>query len=54
MRRFKSSAQAQRFFTLHGLMQSIFRFGRYLLRAADARLFRQRAFSVRQQVTCGQ
>jgi len=52
MRRFTSPSQAQRFLTLHGLVQNLFRFGRHLLRSANARLFRQRAFSIWQGVTC--
>ena len=52
MRRFKSRSLAQRFLSLHGLVQNLFRFGRHLLRAANARLFCDRAFAVWQQVTC--
>ena len=52
MRRFKSSSQAQRFLSLHGLVQNLFRFGRHLLRAANARLFRERAFVDWAVVTC--
>ena len=52
MRRFKSRSQAQRFLTLHGLIQNLFRFGRHLLRATNARMFRDRAFSAWLGVTC--
>jgi len=52
MRRFKSRSQAQRFLSLHGIVQNLFRFGRHLLRAANARLFRDRAFSIWSAVTC--
>ena len=52
MRRFKSRSQAQRFLTLHGVVQNLFRFGRHLLRAANARMFRDRAFSAWLGVTC--
>ena len=52
MRRFKSRSQAQRFLTLHGVVQNLFRFGRHLLRAANARMFRDRAFSSWRGVTC--
>ena len=52
MRRFKSPSQAQRFLSLHGLVQNLFRFGRHLLRAANARMFRDRAFSDWAVVTC--
>ena len=52
MRRFKSRVQAQRFLSVHGVIQNLFRFGRHLLRAVHHRLFRQRAFSVWAEVTC--
>ena len=52
MRRFKSRAQAQRFLSVHGIIQNLFRVGRHLLRAANARLFRARAFATWSQVTC--
>jgi putative transposase len=52
MRRFKSWSQAQRVPTLHGLVQNLFRFGRHLMRSVNARVFRERAFSTWQEVTC--
>ncbi len=52
MRRFKSRAQALRFLSVHGIIQNLFRVGRHLLRAANARLFRARAFASWSQVTC--
>ena len=52
MRRFKSRSQAQRFLTLHGLVQNLFRFGRHLMRAVNARMFRERALSMWREVTC--
>jgi putative transposase len=52
MQRFKSRAQAQRFLSLHGAVQNLFRFGRHLLRASNARAFRDRAFSAWLWVTC--
>jgi putative transposase len=52
MRRFKSPAQAQRFLSIHGVLNNLFRFGRHLLRAANARLFRARAFSNWQTLSC--
>ena len=52
MRRFKSRAQAQRFLSLHGVVQNLFRFGRHLLRASNARAFRVRAFSTWLGGTC--
>ena len=44
MRRFKSGAQAQRFLVVHGMVGNLFRVGRHLLRAANHRLMRSRAF----------
>ncbi len=52
MRRFKSSAQAQRFLSVHGLTQNLFRVGRHLLRAVNHRMLRARAFLVWNEVTC--
>ena len=52
MRRFKSPAQAQRFLSVHGVINNLFRFGRHLLRAANAGLFRERAFADWQVLTC--
>ncbi len=52
MRRFKSSAQAQRFLSVHGIIQNLFRVGRHLLRAANQRMLRARAFLVWNAVTC--
>jgi putative transposase len=52
MRRFKSPGQAQRFLSVHGVIQNLFRTGRHLLQAAHHRLFRQRAFGVWAEVTC--
>ena len=52
MRRFKSSAQAQRFLSVHGLTQNLFRVGRHLLRAANQRMLRARAFLVWNAITC--
>ena len=52
MRRFKSAGQAQRFLTVHGAVQNLFRVGRHLMRASHGRLFRARAFVEWQQVTC--
>ncbi len=44
MRRFKSAAHLQRFASVHGVVQNLFRVGRHLLRAADYRLLRAQAF----------
>ncbi len=52
MRRFKSAAQTQRFLSVHGLVQNLFRVGRHLLRAVHHRLLRTEAFGVWREVTC--
>ena len=52
MRRFKSAGQAQRFLTVHGAVGNLFRLGRHLMRARHYRMFRSKAFSEWQQVTC--
>jgi len=52
MRGFTSSAQAQRFLTLHGLTHNLFRLGRHLLQAVHYRLLRTQAFQVWQDVVC--
>jgi putative transposase len=51
MHRFKSPGQAQRFLSLHGVVQNLFRVGRHLLRSANHRLLRSRSFGVWQTVT---
>ena len=51
MRRFKSTFQAQRFLSVHGIVGNLFRVGRHLLRAANYRLFRARAFGFWQQIS---
>ncbi len=50
MRGFASSIQAQRFLTLHGLTQNLFRLGRHLLQAVNYRIFRAQAFQVWKEV----
>ena len=52
MRRFTSAAHAQRFLSVHGSVQNLFRVGRDLLRAVHHRLLRTRAFGVWREVTC--
>ena len=52
MRRFKSAAQLQRFASVHGIVQNLFRVGRHLLRSAHHRLLRSRAFVEWDAVTC--
>jgi putative transposase len=53
MRGFKSVAQAQRFWSVQGVIQNLFRIGRHLLRSASHRLLRGRSQLVWHQVTCG-
>ena len=50
MRGFRSSDQAQRFLTLHGLTQNLCRLGRHLMQAVNDRLLRPQAFQVGQDV----
>jgi putative transposase len=45
MRRFKSSLQAQRFLSVHAVVQNLFNLGRNLVSADHYRLLRQRAFA---------
>ncbi len=52
MRRFKSAAHLQRFASVHGVVQNLFRVGRHLLRSAHHRLLRTRAFTEWEAVTC--
>jgi putative transposase len=52
MRRFKSAAHLQRFASVHGVVQNLFRVGRHLLRAVHYRLLRTRSFGIWDAVTC--
>ncbi len=52
MRRFKSAAHLQRFASVHGVVQNLFRVGRHLLRAVHHRLLRTQAFVAWDAVTC--
>ena len=52
MRRFKSVGKAQRFLSVHGVVQNLFRLGWHLLRARNYRSFRMRVFVRWQQATC--
>ena len=52
MRRFKSAAHVERFVSVHGVVQHLFRVGRHLLRAAHHRGLRTRAFVEWDVVTC--
>ncbi len=44
MRRFKSAGQAQRFLSVHGIIQNFFRLGRHRLRSENYRRLRERSF----------
>jgi putative transposase len=52
MRGFSSSLQAQRFLTLHGLTQNLFRLGRHLIQAVNYRFLRTQAFQVWKDAVC--
>ena len=52
MRGFSSSHPAQRFLTLHGLTQNLFRLGRHLMQAVNYRLLRTQAFQVWKESVC--
>ena len=52
MRGFRSSNQTQRFLTLHGLTQNLFRLGRHLMQAVNYRILRTQAFQVWQDSLC--
>lgn len=45
MRRFKSLRHVQRFLSVHGPINNLFRIGRHLMKAAHYRLFRDQAFT---------
>ena len=51
MRRFKSARHAQRFLSIHGAVQNLFRVGRHLMRSSNHRLLRSRSFEVWRTVT---
>ena len=52
MRRFTSAAHVQRFASVHGVVQNLFRVGRHLLRSRHHRVFRKRAFAEWDAATC--
>ena len=52
IRRFKSVGHAQRFLSVHGPVQNLFRVGRHWPRSAHHRLLRTRAFVEWDAVTC--
>ncbi len=51
MRGFKSAGQAQRFLSVHGVIQNFFRLGRHHLRAENYRLLRAQSFKEWSAVT---
>ena len=51
MRRFKSSQQAQRFLSLHGVVRNLFCVARHMLRSTHHRLLRSRSIEVWRRVT---
>ncbi|MEE8160396.1 MAG: DDE-type integrase/transposase/recombinase [Acidobacteriota bacterium] len=53
MRPFKSVTHAQRFLSVHGPLQNLFRVGRHHLKAVHHRLLRDRAFVCWIEVTLG-
>jgi putative transposase len=52
MRGFASPQQAQRFLTLHGLTQNLFRLGRHLMQAVNYRLWRTQSFQMWKASVC--
>ncbi len=52
MRGFRSDGQAQRFLSVHGQYNNLFRLGRHLLKAEHSRELRSRALKTWSQVTC--
>jgi len=52
MRGFTSASQAQRFLTLHGLTQNLFRLGRHLMQAVNYRILRAQGFQVWKEAVC--
>lgn len=52
MRGFNSPTQAQRFLTLHGLTQNLFRVGRHLLQTVNYRILRTQTFQIWQEAVC--
>ncbi len=52
MRGFKSAGQAQRFLSVHGVVQNLFKFGRHLIKSAAHRILRDRSFQIWKEVTC--
>ena len=53
MRRFKSARHVQRFLSVHGTINNLFRIRRHLMKAANYRLFRDKTFMTWQDITTG-
>jgi putative transposase len=51
MRKFKSTAHAQRFLSVHGVVGNLFCMARHLLQAAHDRVLRSRSFRIWNEVT---
>ena len=51
MRRFKSPEQAQRFLSVHGIVQNLFRLGRHRLKSVHHQMLRARSFATWEAVT---
>ena len=51
MRRFKSPRHVQRFLSVHGPINNLFRIGRHLMKAVHYHLYRDRAFTTWREVT---
>ncbi len=51
MRRFKSARHVQRFLSVHGPINNLFRVGLHLMKAAHYRVFREQAFTTWRAVT---
>jgi putative transposase len=54
MQGFRSDGHAQRFLSVHGQCNNLFRLGRHLLSPENYRVMRSRAFQTGTQVTCAQ
>ncbi len=54
MRRCKSAGHMQRFRSVHGPINNVFRFGRHLMKAKHHRIMRERGFALRPEATDAQ
>ena len=52
MRGFSSAQHAQRFLSLHGLTQNLFRLGRHLMQAVNYRTWRTQSFQIWKESVC--